>query len=97
LDRSVKLTSVEFDILETLLRSAGRVVSREQLCKGALDRELSSMDRAVDMHVSRLRKKLGKGTEDEERIKTIRGVGYLYARNGDEGRALLQPETLPAN
>jgi len=79
-NKPVNLTSVEFDVLETLLRSAGEVVSRDQLSEDALDRDLAPLDRVIDVHVSRLRKKLGEGPDDQERIKSIRGVGYLYAR-----------------
>jgi two-component system response regulator CpxR len=78
--RPVELTSVEFGLLEILLHSAGRVVTRDQLCKEVLDRDLSPIDRSVDMHVSRLRKKLGAEGSSHDNIKTIRGVGYLYTQ-----------------
>ena len=55
----VDLTSVEFNVLELLLRHAGSVVTREQLAEVALGRPLNTFDRSVDVHVSRLRKKLG--------------------------------------
>ena len=74
----VELTAVEFNLLEHLLRSAGRVVEREQLAEEVLGRKLSAFDRSLDVHVSNLRKKLGPRADGEERIKTIRGVGYLY-------------------
>jgi len=77
---SIELTSVEFTLLEILLRQAGSVISREELVEKALGRRLSAYDRSIDVHVSALRKKLGKQCGNEERIKTIRGVGYLYAR-----------------
>lgn len=67
------LTSVEFALLEMLLREAGRVVSREHLTEAALGRELRPFDRVIDVHVSNLRRKLG-----SERIKTVRGTGYLF-------------------
>ncbi|MBF0529214.1 MAG: response regulator transcription factor [Deltaproteobacteria bacterium] len=75
----VNLTSVEFAILETLLRLAGQVVSRDDLVKQALGRSLSTYDRSIDVHVSSLRKKLGQRADESERIKTIRSVGYLYS------------------
>lgn len=75
----LELTSVEFSLLETLLREAGRVVSREDLVRRVLGRRLSPYDRSIDVHVSSLRRKLGPATGTTERIKTIRGVGYLYA------------------
>lgn len=75
----VDLTSVEFSILENLLRHAGQVVSREDLVRNALGRSLSSYDRSIDVHVSSLRRKLGQGPGEAERIKTVRSVGYLYS------------------
>ncbi len=87
LNRSVKrngmlieLTSVEFTLLEVLLRQAGQVISREDLVAKALGRRLSAYDRSIDVHISALRKKLGHQYEKTERIKTIRGIGYLYAQ-----------------
>ena len=74
----VHLTAVEFEVLEKLMRVAGRVVSRERLTLEVLDREYSALDRSIDMHVSNLRKKLGPRHEGTEHIKTIRGVGYVY-------------------
>jgi two-component system response regulator CpxR len=78
-EREVPLTSVEFSILEQLLKSAGDIVSRESLAHDALGRRLSQSDRSVDVHVSNLRKKLGPAPDGRERIKSIRGVGYQYA------------------
>ena len=80
--RSVELTNVEYEILLLLLASAGRVVKREEIVRTVLGRELSHLDRSVDMHISHLRKKLGHRVGDVERIKTVRGVGYIYARPG---------------
>jgi two-component system, OmpR family, response regulator CpxR len=68
------LTSVEFDMLELLVRSAGRVVSRDELAASVLQREFTPYDRSVDVHISHLRKKL----EDMAAIQTVRGVGYLF-------------------
>lgn len=76
----VDLTSVEFSLLEMLLRHAGTVVSREDLCQGALGRKLSAYDRSVDVHMSSLRRKLGHRVGELERIRNVRGVGYLYVR-----------------
>jgi two-component system response regulator CpxR len=75
----IELTVVEYDLLEKLLRSAGQIAKREELVKEVLGRELSPFDRSIDMHVSNLRKKLGHQLNGFERIKTIRGVGYIYA------------------
>ena len=67
------LTAVEFDLLVALLRNAGNIVKKEDLSLEVLERKLSPFDRSLDMHVSNLRKKL-----DNEHIKTIRSVGYIY-------------------
>jgi two-component system response regulator CpxR len=85
--RAVELTSVEFSLLEALLREAGRVVTREQLVSGVLSRKFSPFDRSIDMHVSKVRKKLGDGNGEEARIKTVRGVGYIYARPRERSRS----------
>ena len=77
--KPVDLTSVEFNVLELLLRNAGSVVTREQIAEIALGRPLNAFDRSVDVHVSRLRKKLGSFPGTEELIRPIRGVGYFLA------------------
>ncbi|MEI7672021.1 MAG: response regulator transcription factor [Deltaproteobacteria bacterium] len=77
--KEVELTSVEFTIIETLVRLAGQVVSRDELVRQALGRSLSAYDRSIDVHVSSLRKKLGPRADKSERIKTVRNIGYLYA------------------
>jgi DNA-binding response OmpR family regulator len=84
--QEVELTSVEFSLLEALLRSAGHVVTREQLVNDVLGRKFMPYDRSVDMHISKLRKKLGDLPDGGERIKSIRGVGYLYVRPETAGR-----------
>ena len=76
----LSLTGVEFDLLEALMRAAGRIVTREELVKAILGRDLTPYDRSIDTHVSNLRKKLGHYVDGVERIKTVRGVGYIYAR-----------------
>ncbi len=83
----VELTSVEFGMLEALMRAAGQVVTRDQLAQSVLGRKFLPYDRSIDMHVSKLRKKLG-DSEDADKIKTIRGVGYVFTRpsTGEEGR-----------
>lgn len=74
--KAVELTSVEFSLLHVLLREAGRVVTRDALVDEVLGRKFSPFDRSIDMHVSKVRKKLG---DDEDHIKTIRGAGYIFA------------------
>ena len=81
-DTEVVLTGVEFSLLETLMRSAGSVVSRNELSEAALYRRANSFDRSLDVHISNLRRKLGPAPGGGDRIKTVRGVGYQYARSG---------------
>ena len=76
--KPVAMTSTEYSLLEVLLREAGHVVSKAVLSERALGRELTRYDRSIDMHLSSLRKKLGPLANGEERIKTVRGVGYQY-------------------
>ena len=80
----VEVTTFEFDILETLMRAAGRVVSRDDLMEELYGRKATPFDRSVDMHISHLRKKL---EGDKPLIKTVRGVGYQFVRSPEEGLA----------
>jgi len=79
-NQPLTMTSTEYRVLEVLLEDAGHVVSKKDLSERALGRELNPYDRSLDMHVSNLRKKLGPLADGEERIKTIRGIGYQYIR-----------------
>jgi two-component system, OmpR family, response regulator CpxR len=74
----VELTALEFNLLELLLRMAGQVVTRERVAKAILGRQFSPFDRSIDVHVSKLRRKLGPHASGQERIKSIRSVGYIY-------------------
>ncbi len=76
----IELTSAEFDLLELLLQAAGKVVTREDIARLALGKEYSPFDRSIDMHVSNLRRKLGERNDVIERIKSVRGIGYIYTR-----------------
>ena len=81
--RPVELTTLEFDILELLMRAAGRVLSRDALMEHLYNRKATPFDRSIDMHVSHLRKKL---EASRPLIKTVRGVGYQFLKSGaDEG------------
>jgi two-component system response regulator CpxR len=71
----VELTSMEFDLLDLLVRSAGQVVSRDQITAVLFEREATPYDRFLDVHISHLRKKLQGG---RKLIRTIRGVGYVF-------------------
>ena len=84
-DEPLSLTTVEFALLETLMRNVGRILTREYLTDIALGRKLGSFDRTIDVHISNLRKKLDDRRGDQH-IKTVRGSGYLLApsRKGTE-------------
>jgi two-component system response regulator CpxR len=82
--KPVALTGAEFDLLYTFLRSPGKIISREDLTQAALGRPMSAMDRSIDVHVSNLRRKLGPYDGEQERIKAIRGSGYVYLLPGEQ-------------
>jgi two-component system OmpR family response regulator len=73
---ALELTSTEFNLLETLARAAGRVVTKNELSEQGLGRPLARYDRSIDMHVSNLRRKLGDLRDGRSPIQTVRGVGY---------------------
>ena len=75
---AVDLTTVEFDLLAALMRAAGSTVSREDLVREVLKRDFSPFDRSIDTHVCNLRRKLGPLENGGDRIKGVRGAGYLY-------------------
>lgn len=77
----IDLTDVEFALLEALMRSPGKVVAREEISESVLGRKFHPFDRSLDMHVSRLRRKLADAGAPEEQVKTIRGMGYQLAVN----------------
>jgi two-component system response regulator CpxR len=76
------ITSVEFSLLEALLRNAGHVVTREHLTQTVLGHKLGTFDRVIDVHVSNLRKKLSR-VHAGERIKAIRGSGYQFVARSE--------------
>lgn len=82
----LNLTTVEFDLLAKFVKSAGRVVGREELVKEVLGREFSPFDRSIDTHVCNLRKKVGPYDDGTERIKGVRGIGYLFAEPNESKR-----------
>ena len=75
---SVALTGAEFRLLQLLLETPGVPVAREMLSRQALGRGSRPFDRSLDMHVSRIRKKLGPDSGGEECIISVRGEGYAY-------------------
>jgi two-component system, OmpR family, response regulator CpxR len=83
-EEPVELTSIEFDILDFLARSSGRIVSRDELTAALYQRESTPYERSLDVHMSHLRKKLERG--DRPLIRTVRGVGYLFASGPEESQ-----------
>ncbi|MFH1964941.1 MAG: response regulator transcription factor [Acidobacteriota bacterium] len=79
-DQPRKITSIEFDFLEALMKRSGEVVTRESLSQEVLDRDFSPLDRSIDVHIGQLRKKIGLREDGEPRIKTIRGTGYILGK-----------------
>jgi two-component system response regulator CpxR len=77
-DRLVPLTGAEYLVLEALIQAAGQVVDKDTIARHALGRRIMPYDRSVDAHVSNLRRKLGPLDDGRQRIKTVRGRGYLY-------------------
>ncbi|WOG26547.1 response regulator [Endozoicomonas sp. 8E] len=76
----LELTATEFMVLKALIEKAGELISRDELTQIALNRRLTLYDRAIDMHVSNVRKKIGTRPDGSPRIKTVRGAGYFYIR-----------------
>jgi DNA-binding response OmpR family regulator len=76
--QQIELTGAEFDLLLVLVRSAGEVLSRDDLAQSALGRGVAAFDRSIDNHISSLRKKLGNKLDGVERIRSVRGNGYMY-------------------
>lgn len=86
-EEGLALTGAEFDILLVLVRSAGKVLSRDEIAEAALGRALGFFDRSIDNHISNLRKKLGANGRQMEWIRNVRGAGYvLIAEPGRDGR-----------
>jgi two-component system, OmpR family, response regulator CpxR len=85
--QKIELTTFEFDILELLMRTAGKVLSRDDLMEHLYNRKATAFDRSIDMHISHLRKKL---ETDRPLIKTIRGSGYQFSLTAE------QPPEMPA-
>lgn len=87
-DQVLELTSAEFNVLAYLMQHAGQVLSKEQLTRWVLHRDLTPYDRAIDVHVSRVRQKLApyfeKAGEAVDMIKTVRGQGYIFVYTADQ-------------
>jgi two-component system response regulator CpxR len=77
-DQVLVLTPVEFDILAALMKSRGRIKSREALIENLRDRQYEVFDRSVDVHIAALRKKLGDDAHQPHYIRTVRSAGYMF-------------------
>lgn len=84
---TLELTAVEFELLASLAKAAGRVKTREQLLLEVADRDFDVFDRSIDVHVSSIRKKLGDDPKSPRFIVTIRSVGYMMRKPGGEPSA----------
>jgi DNA-binding response OmpR family regulator len=89
--KPVDLTGIEFDVLVALVRRAGRVVARDALLEEAGRGDVVVGERTVDVHVSHLRQKLGDDPRSPRIIKTVRGVGYVFAKDGEDAGAKPEP------
>jgi DNA-binding response OmpR family regulator len=74
------LTSYQFDLLLAMAERAGRVLSREQIMEAVRGRELEAFDRSIDVHMGRIRAAIEVDAKDPKRILTVRGVGYVFAK-----------------
>jgi two-component system response regulator CpxR len=82
-DKKLNLTTTEFTILKLLLEYSDNLISKEELTELALGRQFTLFDRAIDMHVSNVRKKTGVNIHGKTYIKTVRGLGYKYCSTAD--------------
>jgi two-component system response regulator CpxR len=77
-NQEVDLTSVEFDLLAFFMKNPVKVLERDEIVKQILGRESAPDDRSIDVHISNLRKKLGRAADGSDRIRAIRGIGYIF-------------------
>jgi DNA-binding response OmpR family regulator len=78
-----ELTSYQFDLLVALAERAGRVLTRDQIMEAVRGRELEAFDRSIDVHMGRIRNAIEADPKDPKRILTVRGVGYVFAKQQD--------------
>lgn len=78
--RVAELTSYQFDLLVALAERAGRVLTREQIMEAVRGRELEAFDRSIDVHMGRIRAAIETDVKEPKRIVTVRGVGYVFAK-----------------
>ena len=77
------LTSYQYDVLVALAERAGRVLTRDQIMEAVRGRELEAFDRSIDVHMGRIRAAIEADPKAPQRILTVRGVGYVFARQQD--------------
>ena len=78
-----ELTSYQFDLLVAMAERAGRVLTRDQIMEAVRGRELEAFDRSIDVHIGRIRNAIEADSKDPKRILTVRGVGYVFAKQQD--------------
>ncbi|MDA8443610.1 response regulator transcription factor [Paracidovorax valerianellae] len=78
-----ELTSYQFDLLVALAERAGRVLTRDQIMEAVRGRELEAFDRSIDVHMGRIRAAIEQDAKNPRRILTVRGVGYVFAKQQD--------------
>ena len=78
-----ELTSYQFDLLVALAERAGRVLTRDQIMEAVRGRELEAFDRSIDVHMGRIRNAIEVDAKEPKRILTVRGVGYVFAKQQD--------------
>ena len=78
-----ELTSYQFDLLVALAERAGRVLTRDQIMEAVRGRELEAFDRSIDVHMGRIRAAIESDAKNPKRILTVRGVGYVFAKQQD--------------
>jgi len=81
--RTCELTSYQFDLLVAMAERAGRVLTRDQIMEAVRGRELEAFDRSIDVHMGRIRAAIEADPKNPRRIVTVRGVGYVFARQQD--------------
>ncbi len=82
-ERLCELTSYQFDLLLAMAERAGRVLTRDQIMEAVRGRELEAFDRSIDVHIGRIRNAIEVDSKDPKRILTVRGVGYVFAKQQD--------------
>ena len=82
-DQPVELTSYQFDLLVAMAERAGRVLTRDQIMEAVRGRELEAFDRSIDVHIGRIRGAIEADSKNPKRILTVRGVGYVFAKQQD--------------